>query len=400
MNSGKETIQRHSVIASDTKLNQGQIYAIIFAFGALMSMGWLDNARGPIYPLILSDLDLSHSQGSLFFAMASFTAIIANIMVPLQISYWGSKRILLVGVIVLSLFPLIILWSQTYSLLLLSAVIFGWSMGTIGVTQNIVVEESVPANKKRSYLSLLHSVYGLSALLAPILIGQILSYGFTWSESLIFILIFILPVLFFGLLSLKTKFIDISTLNQKPLEKHRLDFKLLMFWGGILALYVSCELFFTTRLVVIFNQIFNKTFQQANFQLTLFFAGLFLGRILASFLPERFSNRRVIELSLFLTFVFILLGVFVSPSLIFIIGFTLAPIFPLCMDEISNQTGARFKQYSSVIIAISSLGVVGMHLLTGLVADYFGLIWSMSLPLIFVFLALLSSLFLSQKTKI
>lgn len=396
MNSSKETIQRHSVIASDTKLNLGQIYAIIFAFGALMSMGWLDNARGPIYPLILSDLGLSHSQGSLFFAMASFTAIIANIMVPLQISYWGSKRILFVGVIILSLFPLIILWSQTYILLLLSAVIFGWSMGTIGVTQNIVVEESVPANKKRSYLSLLHSVYGLSALLAPILIGQILSFGFTWSESLIFILLFILPVLFFGLLSLKTKFIDISALNQKPLEKHKLDLKLLMFWGGILALYVSCELFFTTRLVVIFNQIFNKTFQQANFQLTLFFTGLFLGRILASFLPERFSNRRVIELSLFLTFVFILLGVFVSPDLIFIIGFTLAPIFPLCMDEISNQTGVRFKQYSSVIIAISSLGVVVMHLLTGLVADYFGLIWSMSLPLIFVLLALLCSLFLSR----
>ncbi len=400
MNSGKETIQRHSVINADQKLNLGQIYSLIFAFGALMAMGWLDNARGPIYPMILKDLNLTHSQGSLFFAAASFTAILANIMVPLQISYWGSKKILFAGVVVLCLFPLVILFSESYQTLLFAAVIFGWSMGTIGVTQNIVVEENAPPGKKRSYLSLLHSVYGLSALLAPVFIGSILGFGFSWSESLMFVILFVLPVLVFGFLSLRSKFRLIAPVLTKSVEMKNLDVRLLLFWGVFLALYVSCELFFTTRLVVIFNQIFNKTFEQANFQLILFFTGLFVGRLLVSFLPSHFSSRRVIELSLFLTSIFILMGIFISPSLIFVIGFTLAPIFPLCMDEISNQTGFRFKQYSSIIIAISSVGVVIMHLMTGLVADRFGLIWSMSLPFIFVIVALVGSLILSPTVKI
>lgn len=394
MNSSEQTIQRHSVITHDEKLNLTQIFALIFAFGALMSMGWLDNARGPLFPMILKDLDLSHSQGSLFFASASFTAILANVLVPLQIRRFGSQKILFLGVMILSFFPLLMSWSSTYSLLLISAVVFGWAMGTIGVTQNIVVEESVPAHRRRTYLSLLHSVYGLSALLAPFLIGQILARGYLWSQSLIFILLFIAPVLLFGVLSLKS---TPNVIIEDQTQPKKMDIKLVLFWGTLLAFYVSCELFFSTRIVVLFHHVFNKSFHEANFQLILFFLGLFLGRILVSFLPHRFSSRRVIEICLFCTLVFIILGLYVSENLFFILGFTLAPIFPLCMDEISNQTGIQFKQYSSIVIAISSVGVVIMHLLTGVVADHFGLLWSISLPLICVSLALLGSIVLFPK---
>ncbi len=415
MNSSKDSIQRHSVINKDLSFSLNQIFALVFAFGALMAMGWLDNGRGPIFPLIIGDLNLSHSQGSLFFALASLTAVGANFMVPRQIKYLGSKGLLLVGVLILALFPLVLLWSETFSGLLLSAFVFGWSMGTIGVTQNIVIEESVPSHKKRTYLSLLHSVYGLSALLAPVLIGQILAFGYSWRESFTFVLFFIFPVLCFGFLSLRSQnrnsqTIEISlngnlndnfndnlsdelndTLKDKLNDK--LSMKLLSFWGLILALYVSCELFFSTRLVMIFHKHYSRSLQDSNFQLTLFFVGLFIGRVLVSFLPHRFSSRKVIQYSLFFTAATILVGVFVSAEFFFLIGFTLSPIFPLSMDEISNQTGYQFKEYSSVIIALSSIGVVTMHIMAGLLADVYGLMWAIVLPLFFVVVALIWCLF-------
>lgn len=395
MNSMKETNQRQSVIGA-IRLTLPQCLAVFFAFGSLMSLGWLDNARGPIYPLILQDLGISHTQGGMFFALASFTAVVANFIVPLLLRYMSSLQLLLSGMVLLVFFPLAVFVSSTYVILLFSAIIFGFSLGIISVTQNIVVEESVPLHKKRVFLSLLHSTYSLSALMAPLLIGLILGYGILWNRSFLFILAFMLPVLILGVFSLiynKSADFMVSA-KEVQLSVPPKTFNLLLFWGLVLAFYISSELFFTTRLVVIFKELFGYSLQDSTFHLVFFFVGLFLGRLITGFLPSRFSGRMFLISSFALTCIWILLCQVFFPTLIYLVGFLMSPVFPIAMDEISNQSEGSFRKNSSLIIAFSSIGVVVMHILVGMISDSMGLNVAMYLPLVLCALALVACSFL------
>ncbi len=386
MKSPKQTIQRHGVMTDEGILTRPQWLALFFAFGSLMSLGWLDNARGPIYPLIISDLSLNHSQGSAFFAVASFTAVIANFCVPWLLHHLHPKKLLFLGVLALCFFPVMISLTTTYSMLLISALIFGASLGTVGVTQNIVVEESVPAGSKRFFLSLLHSTYGLSALLAPVLIGLILEFQVDWRNSLLFSLIFLVPVLILGIFAVYFNPIITpikpSILVLKQRLKVKYDVSQLIFWGLLLAFYVSSELFFTTRLVIILKDLSGYSMQQANASLALFFLGLFLGRILISFAPQSFSGRKMLGLSFGLTTLCMLLGASFYINALWVCGLFMAPVFPIAMDEISNFVGSEFASYSSIIIALSSLGVVIMHLVVGYVFDIYGMRVALWLPVL------------------
>lgn len=351
-----------------------------------MSLGWLDNARGPIYPMIIDDLKLSHSEGSAFFALASLTSIVANLSVPFLLKFLNPKKLLLLGVVVLSFFPILLSISLDYRTLLFSAISFGWSLGTVMVTQNLVIEENVPLAKKRFFLSLLHSTYGLSALLSPLLVGLMLSYGVQWRFSFLYSLFFMFPVLCLGMLSLRLSPQQDMVLNKevKFKEKHRFDFtfnkSFLLFWGVILACYVSAELFFTTRLVVILKETLGLSLESANISLALFFLGLFFGRILVSLAPNWCSGRMMLIVSFFISAVWVLFCYFFYPEYIWLAGIFMAPIYPVAMDEISNQTGKDFGHYSSMIIALSSMGVVFMHMIVGHIFDSYGMRTATLLP--------------------
>lgn len=397
MNSSEETIQRQGVKTQILGLSLAQWTSIVFAFGCLMSLGWLDNARGPVYPLIIEDLMLSHSQGSVFFALASLTAVIANFSIPFLLRFFDAKSLLFVGSLGLALFPVLMSYIMSYFMLLISAITFGWSLGTVGVVQNIVIEESVPVHKKRFFLSLLHSTYGLSALLAPVLIGVLLSAGIGWQNSFLYSLFFIGPVLLIGVISLqmsaKEKQTQVVVPDLSQQLKTKFSKSILCFWGFILAFYVSSELFFTTRLVVLLKETQNVSLESANMSLALFFLGLFLGRLIISFAPSKISGRLMLNLSFGSMSIWIIFCYSLNPSLIWMSGFFMAPVFPIAMDEISNQVGSKFGSYSSIIIALSSIGVVLMHLFVGHVFDNYGMLIALLLPCVLCFLCLLLCLF-------
>lgn len=363
-----------------------------------MSLGWLDNSRGPIYPMMIEDLQLSHSQGSAFFAVASFTAVLANFAVPYLMNFLVPKKLLMTGVVGLSLFPLLMSLTNTYIMLLASAIVFGAALGTILVTQNIVVEESVPPDSKRFFLSLLHSTFGLSALLAPLLIAVVLGQGVSWKNSLLYSLLFIGPVLLLGLFALKlNSVISVAKPSVKVLKqrlKIRYNKNQLAFWGLLLAFYVSSELFFTTRLVVLLKDISGVSIQVANMSLAYFFLGLFLGRIATSLTPKSFSGRGIIALSFVATVIWLLVSLYINISWIWLCGLLMAPIYPMAMDEISNHVGSDFRAYSSIIIALSSLGAVVMHMVVGYIFDAYGLKVALLLPIGLMASSVLMCLFL------
>ena len=362
---------------------------VIFSFGALMSLGWLDNARGPIYPLILQDLNLSQTQGSWFFALSSLVAVGFSFIIPFLLHWISSRKLLLLGLLLLILFTFFFSQSQSYLMLLVSSVIFGAALGGSMVVQNIVVEESVPRRQRRRFLSLLHSFYGLAALLAPSSIAFLLDFQIPWNLCFYFVGIILIPSILLGSFVL----IKEKKYNFTPVEKiqklRKKDQTLILFWGTVLSFYISSELFFTSRLVTYYVQHLGLSLSSAQLNLTLFFIGLFLGRLGVSFLPQNFKGQKLLIISLSLSLVWIFFSFFIFPQSLYLIGLFMAPVFPISLSEIAEGSGNKFHQISSLSIALGSFSVVLMHILTGYISDIFGLAMSLWIPLVLITLALI-----------
>lgn len=370
---------------------------VLFAFGSLITLGWLDNARGPIYALILEDLSLSHLQGSMFFALASLVAVLANFLVPIMLSRMSSVRTLLVGVLFMLGFIVGLAFSSDFLRLMLAASFFGMALGIVMVTINIVIEDFVPQARQRSILSLMHSLYGLAAFLAPVILGYILNWPLPWYHSFLPVLWFAIPLLLYGLwqdlaLGKKSKANGEGLIRPISLSlEDRSRKRLIIFWSLILACYVSSELYFSTRMVVLFQEGLSFNFDQARRVLSYFFLGLFVGRVLNGFLPAKISGKFILRVSLVVSVLWLGLCILFKPEWVWWIGLLMSPCFPVALSEMSAQSTTEFKRISALCIAWSSFGVVWMHMLAGAVADRWGLEASMKLPLLFLLMAMVLS---------
>lgn len=383
---------------------------VLLAFLSLVTLGWLDNARGPLYPQIIEGLSLTHVQGGLFFALASLVSVLANFLVPHLLRIMSSVNVLLLGLSFMVSFVFLFSVVGHYSTLLLAAILFGMAMGTVMVTINIVIEEFVPPQQQRSFLSFMHSLYGLSAFLSPVLIGVILSWPIKWSHAFLPVLFVSLPLMGFGALqSLKIRHRKISPASVNTatpqdsvqlekaagvveVVKTKLNIperrSLIVFWSVLLALYVSSELYFSTRITILFQEGLGYDLSAARKFLSFFFLGLFLGRVLNSVLPVRIQGRQIIFASLLCSFLWSCLCLMFFPAWIWWIGFLMAPVYPVAVSEIAQQSKGEFKKISAICIATSSFFVVIMHMLAGATADILGLQSSMYIPVVFLFLAL------------
>lgn len=370
----------------------------MLAFGSLVLLGWQDNARGPLYPMILEGLKLNHFKGGMFFAVASFVAVLANFLVPVLLKKMSSLRTLLVGIAFMIGFSFGFSFSQGFWTLILSAVSFGMSLGIVMVTINIVIEDFVPPLRQRALFSIMHSLYGLSAFLAPVLVGYILDWPLSWEQAFLPVLFISIPLLFYGIwqeLRLKQRLkqtgesvVRLTTPALAPSERKHI----LIFWSLILACYVSSELYFSTRLAVIYQEGFSVSVELSRRLLSFFFLGLFVGRVFNSFVPVRIPGRWIIFSSLLSSTVWILLCISFEPKWIWFVGFLMAPVFPVAMSEISSQSKTEFKKISSLCIAGSSFVVVWMHMMAGGVADIWGLHASLYIPVGFLLIALIAIL--------
>ena len=368
---------------------------VLLAFFSLITLGWLDNARGPLYPQILEGLSLSHVQGGAFFAVASFMAVIANFLVPTLLKYFSSVSTLLIGLVCTMIFVVGLSFSTCFEILIGAAVFFGLALGIIMVTINIVIEEFVPKSKQRSFLSVMHSLYGLAAFLSPLLIGYILAWPIKWSNAFLPILFVSVPLFIFGVWQcLRVKKGQVPSagvvsevgLSADLMVTHKKE--VLIFWSLFLACYVSSELYFSTRLTILYQEGLGQNLELSRKFLSFFFLGLFVGRVINSVLPVKVSGKSIIMLSLLTSLIWLIFCIVFEPTWIWFMGFLMAPVYPVTVSEIAKQAGHEFKKISAMASAVSSFVVVIMHMLAGVIADEWGLKNSMYIPVCFLILGL------------
>lgn len=349
------------------KFTESDYFPVFVACLSLFALGWMDNARGPFFPLFLKATGETASQGALFFAVTSFVAILSSAAAGRILEKLGLKALLFLGGLCMGVSPFGLVLFPTLTGALITALLFGLGLGWVAVGQNILISLVKKEDLRRRLFALLHCFYALAAMTAPLSILK-LKDMLPWNWLLV------------GVLVLTTPFMLCLLFLKKPEEKGVVekiappplsDFWVLT-WVLFLSFYISAELIMSTRLVT-FVQGAGLSFEEASKHLFLFFMSMFIIRLLFFFVKISVSAIKVLFVCLLSALVFIFLGYNVSTLFFALVGGAVAPVFPVVMDEMSRMWPERFDVLVARVIALSSMFVVTAHMTVGKLTDVYGI---------------------------
>jgi DHA1 family purine ribonucleoside efflux pump-like MFS transporter len=345
---------------------------VVLAYASLLTLGLLDNIRGPFFLEILQELGLSGTSGSAFFAATSFLSFFGSYYEhnllrkrdPLAVMA-GVSLVFALGFAAISRAPNLLL-------LLVGAAVFGWGYGSLNALQNVLVCEAVPAHSRRRYLNGLQSMYGLAAWLAPVTATWMRLAGLGWRS--IFLILAVLPVLV-AVPAWRHRG-EVQAGDEEPPAKPWSESERRMCFGfmALLAIYLWGELSISTRLVLWLRSQQGFSPEAADAQLALFFVLMLGGRLaLALIAFKRVSNWAILTGSVLSSAVLYYLGLKISPYFVAFCGLTLAPFFPVILDQVALSFGDKSPRAVGAIIGVGNMSIFAMHVSVGALTDLFDL---------------------------
>lgn len=368
---------------------------IAFAYLSLVGLGLIDNSRGPLYPQILEYFQITKAEGALIFSSSSLAAFLT----ALPVRSWVKKLGIIRATKISLFFDVVSCWGFSFCgegelgfvTLLAFSVLFGIGVGLKTISMNLIINSAYKGALKRKIFSGLHSMYGASSLLAPLLVGWLLTKGLLWTEVFRLISIPSLLVLI-GFARLG----HLESIMPKTGEKMDIPVSLLVSISVMLSTYVASEIIVSTRLVLYLKEVYLFESAKASFYLSLFFVGLLLGRVLFSIKELAISTLTILRISIVLNLILSITGLLYHPIAFSLLGLSMSIFFPCVMSLISE----RFTILSDYLVAKAMQAVgfslVTIHYLFGLVSTYFSLEAAMSLVIV-LSLICASILFLERR---
>ena len=349
-----------------------QWYLVVLAFVCMVSLGLVDNSRGPVFPDLLREFSLSDSVGSLFFVVSSLTSLISNALLIGWMSRIGAHRTVQVFSAVQVAALLIVAFGRGFEFALVGGALIGASLGALGIAVNILVAQGAPSAYRRRLLSALHSMYGSSSLVTPLAVTTLYHLGCGWRQAIGWFAVAPAAVCAATFLGREAR------ASRKNADKEsRLSEKgprrAAIFYAFLLTLYVVAELAISTRLVLFARRDRGFSLEYANLLLSLFFAGLFVGRLGFALARSSWSNARLLSASTLASLVTSILGLVHDPIWLAVTGLSMSVFYPCAMALINDEREAWASYVISWAITAQSIGLIGMHVALGALADAFGL---------------------------
>lgn len=358
----------NSTKKSANKWNESVTFTVVVACLSLFALGWMDNARGPFFPLFLDATGESSSRGALFFALTSFVAILSSAAAGKILKVLGLRKLLILGAFAMGSSPFGLVWSGDLKGALVTAFLFGLGLGWIAVGQNILISLVENVALKKRLFSLLHCFYALAAMTAPLSILKLKNI-LPWNHLLLGVTVLTAPFLILAFFLNKDKTVEDTKSEAAPPIT---DFWVAI-WIGFLSFYVSAELIVSTRLVLFLEEGMGLDFANSSQHLFLFFLAMFLVRMLFFLVHFKQSSIKILITCLVSALVLFFLGYTQSTYFFSLLGACVGPVFPLVMDEMSRMWPKRFDVLVSRAIALSSLFVVTAHMTVGRLTDLYGI---------------------------
>jgi fucose permease len=363
-------------------------FFLIIIYMAFISLGLPDSLLGVAWPVMQSEYGAPLGTAGLLFMTIAAGTIISSLASGTVLKRFGTGNVTFVSCLMTAGALLGFYFAPSLVWLVICAIPLGLGAGSVDAGLN----NYVATHYKAHHMSWLHCFWGVGATLGPIIMAQSISGHNSWRNGYFVIagIQFLLVVILFFTLPLwnrleknsdvtsteeledsKSELYDADAKNIKPLRIGGVKLALIsfLFYCGVestMGLWGSSFLVNIKELPV----------DVAAQWVSLYYAGITIGRLITGFITLKVSNRtliRVGQITGLFGAVLLLLPWPPSFSLVgfIMIGLGLAPIFPCMLHETPTRFG---KEYSQTIMgyqmAVAYAGSMSLPPLLGFIASH------------------------------
>ena len=366
----------------------------------MLVLGLADNLRGPAYPDVLREFKISDSVGSLFFLLASAGGLVVNLVSGWWLKRWGPVKSIKIFQISMSLGLIAISFSHSLLLLFIGISFVGFSFGGTGITQNILIAWGSKPDSRRKFYSILHSIYGLASLSAPLLLIVFYHLKLTWQNAFLAIAILSILVNLWSLFVREHK--DDPSFPVASFRKMGIPLKTILWFASLNSLYVVSELLIGTRLVLLSRREWGMAPDQANQLLSLFYVLLLSGRLFMSLVHLKAKTKTLMIGSIMASLVIFCFGILIHPLVIAFCGLSMSIFYPCAISFTYEEQPQAADRIIAWTLTLNSAAVLIMHWGVGVLSDLTSLkvaIWVGPISLLSCLALLFSERILNLNTK-
>ena len=374
-----------------------RVVAIVYL--SLFLLGISDNIRGPVYPEMIRAFSIDQVQGALFFSIASIVSFLTSLLSRFWIDQINRKTFLNLALLSMGFGILFVGLAPNYFLVLVGCAFFGAGFGGLGVAQNLIISQITTVKNRQKIMSGLHSMYALASVLSPLLMEFCYKIGLNWKAPFLFIAGMIAVILLISHFSIpleSLKSYKITSDEQSPTPAVR---AIELFFASMMALYVVSELLVSTRLPYFLRTHFQLSQEVANLNTALFFVFLLIGRLFFTFVQSPFKMQNLLKASLIVSILFYILGFYVHPFFLSLLGLSQAPFYPIAMSYAAQIFPRTMSSAVSFCLSMSAIFVVIMHTLFGYISEIGGVLPAMHLGPLAAFISVVMLTLLPKIVK-
>ena len=291
----------------------------------------------------------------------------------------GRRRVLVLAAASLGIGLAMIGAVPLWAALLIAALPAGFGAGAIDGGVNGLILDLFPAARGRA-LNTLHLFYSLGALSSPLIVGQLVEAGVRWQSLVLGTAAVTIPVgALFAVVALPHgRRAAVQAVEEPTRDRVLLSWPLLAL-GIAIACYVASEIGVSSWLVRFLDA---APLALATAALSLFWAGLALGRLVSARFSDRVDHLRLATASALVAGVAIIAAVVVpstgaSIALFAVVGFASGPVFPLIIAIGGERHPDRSAAVSGFLTAAAVAGGVIYPPVMGFLSVNVGLVIAM-----------------------
>jgi fucose permease len=344
------------------------------AYLLLAFYGYFLNVLGPIAPFLKDELKLSYTISSLHFTAFAVGMLLVGLEGHWLIERVGHWRSLWIGASGMSLGAILLVIGRIPAITISASFL----MGLIGSLILAIVPSALSdqhGELRAVALSEGNVIASLVAVAAPLMVGWFAVAAGGWRLALG--LVAAAPILLY--LGFRTAISPAapSTEPDSASIRQALPLRYWAFWAAI-VLAVSVEFCMISWSADYLRNVLRMSTADSAQAVSLFFAGMMLGRLAGSRLVRRFSTLHVVAASILIASIGFLLfwraGIAaLGLAGLFVTGLGIASLYPLILSLAIGAAGSNTVQASARATLASGLAILTLPLVLGRLADAVGI---------------------------
>ncbi|HEX7675658.1 MAG TPA: MFS transporter [Bdellovibrio sp.] len=347
---------------------------ILISYLSLFVFGLCDNVRGPLFPEIMKTFAVSDSVGSMMYALSSISGFISSYMARHLLRRYDRRTVLQGGAVALIISMIGMAAAPMFGLFLAFSFCFGLSLGIVGLIPNILVPLGASDKRKQQLLAGLHAMYGVASLCSPLLAAAVQLATGNWRWT--FVIATVAPISLI-LYSIHDSHRDLHKKSEVTAETHKhnrkMNLKPQLFLALMVSFCVAAEIMVSSRLALYTRRELNYDMEKSSLYVSYFFVCMLIGRSMFALVKFPTSIRNQLSISAIASAIFIMLGTHIHPIFLALVGFTVAPFYPMSISWISSKFPHDLDTAVSYMMTTDSVMLVVMHLAVGKITDVSGI---------------------------